>query len=479
MQSPIRNLTPVEIVAELDRYIIGQADAKRAVAVAIRNRWRRQQLGAEMAREVYPKNIIMIGPTGVGKTEIARRLAKLTGAPFVKVEASKYTEVGYHGRDVESMVRDLLDQSLSLIRTEMAQSVREKATDSANERIVDLLLPPTPSYGSSRPYTDFAETSEPTENTGDVIEEKPNQQEEDHKRHERTRERLRKQVIAGKLDDKEVELTISHRPQGNVMFANMGFDQMDPDMASMLEKIIPEQNKTRRLSVADARELLIEQETEKLLDKEKITTEAISRCEESGIIFVDEIDKIATTSEGGGRGPDVSRQGVQRDLLPIVEGSAVTTRHGIVHTDHILFIAAGAFHSAAVSDLMPELQGRFPIRVELTPLKKEDFIRILKEPHNALTKQQQHLLAVEGLEVTYDDGAIEAIADLAAQANAQLENIGARRLMTIVEKVFEEINFDAPERVARGEKKIAISDMFVRQRVADILKDEDLSKFVL
>ena len=479
MQSPIRNLTPVEIVAELDRYIIGQADAKRAVAVAIRNRWRRQQLGAEMAREVYPKNIIMIGPTGVGKTEIARRLAKLTGAPFVKVEASKYTEVGYHGRDVESMVRDLLDQSLSLIRTEMAQSVREKATDSANERIVDLLLPPTPSYGSSRPYTDFAETSEPTENTGDVIEEKPNQQEEDHKRHERTRERLRKQVIAGKLDDKEVELTISHRPQGNVMFANMGFDQMDPDMASMLEKIIPEQNKTRRLSVGDARELLIEQETEKLLDKEKITTEAISRCEESGIIFVDEIDKIATTSEGGGRGPDVSRQGVQRDLLPIVEGSAVTTRHGIVHTDHILFIAAGAFHSAAVSDLMPELQGRFPIRVELTPLKKEDFIRILKEPHNALTKQQQHLLAVEGLEVTYDDGAIEAIADLAAQANAQLENIGARRLMTIVEKVFEEINFDAPERVARGEKKIAISDMFVRQRVADILKDEDLSKFVL
>ncbi len=479
MQSPIRNLTPVEIVAELDRYIIGQADAKRAVAVAIRNRWRRQQLGAEMAREVYPKNIIMIGPTGVGKTEIARRLAKLTGAPFVKVEASKYTEVGYHGRDVESMVRDLLDQSLSLIRTEMAQSVREKATDSANERIVDLLLPPTPSYGSSRPYTDFAETSEPTENTGDVIEEKTNQQEEDHKRHERTRERLRKQVIAGKLDDKEVELTISHRPQGNVMFANMGFDQMDPDMASMLEKIIPEQNKTRRLSVADARELLIEQETEKLLDKEKITTEAISRCEESGIIFVDEIDKIATTSEGGGRGPDVSRQGVQRDLLPIVEGSAVTTRHGIVHTDHILFIAAGAFHSAAVSDLMPELQGRFPIRVELTPLKKEDFIRILKEPHNALTKQQQHLLAVEGLEVTYDDGAIEAIADLAAQANAQLENIGARRLMTIVEKVFEEINFDAPERVARGEKKIAISDMFVRQRVADILKDEDLSKFVL
>ncbi len=478
MQNPIRNLTPTEIVTELDRYIIGQAAAKRAVAVAIRNRWRRRQLGEEMAREVYPKNIIMIGPTGVGKTEIARRLAKLTGAPFVKVEASKYTEVGYHGRDVESMVRDLLDQALSLVRIEMAESVREKATDAANDRIVDLLLPPTPAYGN-RSFTDFAESSEAGEAGAASGDEAPSQENEEQKRMERTRQRLHKQVVAGRLDDKEVELTISHRPQTNVMFANMGFDQMDPDMANMLEKIIPEQNKTRRLSVADARQLLIEQETEKLLDKEKITAEAIGRCEESGIIFIDEIDKVATSSEGGGRGPDVSRQGVQRDLLPIVEGSAVTTRHGIVHTDHILFIAAGAFHSAAVSDLMPELQGRFPIRVELTPLRKEDFIRILKEPHNALTKQQQHLLAVEGLEVSYDEGAIEAIADLAAQANAQLENIGARRLMTIVEKVFEEINFDAPERVARGEKKLAISDLFVRERVADILKDEDLSRFVL
>jgi ATP-dependent HslUV protease ATP-binding subunit HslU len=469
----LRNLTPGEIVAELDRYIIGQDAAKRAVAVAIRNRWRRQQLTPEMAREVYPKNIIMIGPTGVGKTEIARRLAKLTGAPFIKVEASKYTEVGYHGRDVESMVRDLLDQGLSLVRTDMAQSVREKAIDAANDRIVDLLLPPQPSSYGSQPYgfEDTAETDKAKEG-GDSAS-------DDADRMKKMRQRLRAQVVAGKLDDKEVELTVSHRPQTSVMFANMGLDQMDPDMANMLEKIIPEQNKTRRLSVADARQVLTEQETDKLLDKEKITAEAIRRTQESGIIFVDEIDKIATAGDGGGRGPDVSRQGVQRDLLPIVEGSAVTTRHGIVHTDHILFIAAGAFHSCAVSDLMPELQGRFPIRVELSPLKREDFIRILKEPHNALTKQQQHLLAIEGLDVTYDEGAIDAIADLAAQANARMENIGARRLMTIVEKVFEEINFDAPQRVERGERILVITAAFVRERVAAILKDEDLSKFVL
>jgi len=461
----MQNLTPTEIVAELDRYIIGQAAAKRAVAVAIRNRWRRQQLGEEMAREVYPKNIIMIGPTGVGKTEIARRLAKLTGAPFIKVEASKYTEVGYHGRDVESMVRDLLDQALSLVRTEMAESVREKATAAANDRIVDLLVPAPPSYGRSYSEAEPAATAAGEESDSDRI--------------ERTKQRMREQVVAGKLDDKEVELTIHQRPQANVMFANMGIDQMDPDMANMLEKIIPEQSKTRRLTVADARQVLVEQETDKLLDKEKVTAEAIRRSQESGIIFVDEIDKIAVSGEGGGRGPDVSRQGVQRDLLPIVEGSAVSTRYGVVHTDHILFIAAGAFHSAAVSDLMPELQGRFPIRVELSPLTKEDFIRILKEPHNALTKQQQQLLAIEGLEIVYDEGAIEAIADLAAQANATLENIGARRLMTIVEKVFEEINFDAPQRVARGEKRLAITESFVRERVADILKDEDLSRFVL
>ena len=459
----MQNLTPREIVAELDRYIIGQAAAKRAVAVAIRNRWRRQQLGAEMAREVYPKNIIMIGPTGVGKTEIARRLAKLTGAPFIKVEASKYTEVGYHGRDVESMIRDVLDQALSLVRGEQAERVRERATDAANERLVDLLLP-SPSHGSSRPSHD----EDAGETEADAAEARIN----------RTRQKLRKQVDAGKLDDKEVELSLTSKPAAHVMFAGMGMEQMDPDMASMLEKIIPEQTKTRRMRVADARQVLIEQETDKLLDRDKIIAEAIERTEQTGIIFVDEIDKIAIPGDGGGRGPDVSRQGVQRDLLPIVEGSAVTTRYGVVHTDHILFVAAGAFHSATVNDLMPELQGRFPIRVELSPLTREDFVRILKEPHNALTKQQQELLKVEGLEVTFDDGAIEAIADYAAQANATLENIGARRLMTIVEKVFEEINFNAPE-LAKQDHRVKITAQFVKDRVADIVKNEDLSRFVL
>lgn len=456
----MQNLTPKQIVEELDRYIIGQADAKRSVAVAIRNRWRRQQLDDDMAREVYPKNIIMIGPTGVGKTEIARRLATLTGAPFIKIEASKFTEVGYHGRDVESMIRDLLDQALSLVREEMAKDVEVKATEEANERIVDLLLPTPPN------------TYNPS--TGGFVNE-----EESGEQHERTRNRLKEQLLAGKLDDREVELNITRRPQTQVMFANMGLDQMDPDMANMFEKMLPEQSQTLRTSVKDARRILIEQETDALLDKEKITSEAINRTEQSGIIFLDEIDKIAGGGQGGGKGPDVSREGVQRDLLPIVEGSTVNTRHGTVHTDHILFVAAGAFHSAAVSDLMPELQGRFPIRVELNSLGKEEFIRILTEPNNALTKQQQALLGVEGLTIEFDESAIDAIADLAAQANASMENIGARRLMTIVEKVFEEINFDAPERVKGGEKKIVITGEFVREQVASIVQDEDLSKFVL
>ncbi len=456
----MENLTPKQIVEQLDRYIIGQADAKRAVAVAIRNRWRRQQLSDEMAREVYPKNIIMIGPTGVGKTEIARRLATLTGAPFIKIEASKFTEVGYHGRDVESMIRDLLDQAMSLVREEMAKEVEAKATDEANERIVDLLLPTPPSA--------FNPSS-----GGYVTEEESGEQ------YERTRNRLKEQVLAGKLDDREVELNITRRPQTQVMFANMGLDQMDPDMANMFEKMLPEQSQTLRTRVKEARRILIEQETDALLDKEKIVSEAIYRTEQSGIIFLDEIDKIAISSQAGGKGPDVSREGVQRDLLPIVEGSTVNTRHGVVHTDHILFVAAGAFHVSAVSDLMPELQGRFPIRVELGSLGKDEFIRILTEPHNALTKQQQALLGVEGLEIEFDNTAIDAIADLAAQANATLENIGARRLMTIVEKVFEEINFDAPERVEAGEKKMEITGDFVRTQVAGIVEDEDLSKFVL
>ena len=473
------NLTPRQIVTELDRYIIGQSEAKRAVAIAIRNRWRRQQLESEMAREVSPKNIVMIGPTGVGKTEIARRLAHLTGAPFIKIEASKFTEVGYHGRDVESMVRDLLDHAMSMVHSEQADKVRERATDGANDQIVDLLLPPTPTPAptvspvqSALSASSVASDATDHEEVDDAAE-----------RQLRTRLKLREQIASGKLEEREVELTITQKPQAHVMFANMGIDQMDPDMANMFERMIPEQTTRRKVSVAEARRILIEEETEKLLDRDKITVEAISRTEESGIIFLDEIDKIATPGsddrQSGGGGPDISRQGVQRDLLPIVEGSAVNTRYGAVHTDHILFVAAGAFHTTAVSDLMPELQGRFPIRVELSPLGKEDFVRILTEPGNALTRQQQALLAVEGIDIKFEPSAIEAMADLAATANANMENIGARRLMTIVEKVFEQINFDAPEMASRGEKKIKVDHGFVCKQVKSIIDDKELSKFVL
>ena len=461
----MENLTPKQIVEELDRYIIGQSDAKRAVAVAIRNRWRRQQLEPEMAREVSPKNIIMSGPTGVGKTEIARRLASLTGAPFIKVEASKFTEVGYHGRDVESIVRDLLDKAISMARTQQAATVKEKAETAANERLLDLLLPGT--------HTD----TPPSQQTGagEYV-----STEDAEERKQRTRNRLKEQLEAGKLDEREIELTVRNKPQTSVMFANMGLDQMDPDMANMFERLMPEQNKHRKTSVKDARQILIEQETDKLLDQEKVTNSAIKLTESGGIVFLDEIDKIASSNNSkNGGSPDVSRQGVQRDLLPIVEGSAVNTKYGIVHTDHILFIAAGAFHVASVSDLMPELQGRFPIRVELSSLQKNDFIRILTEPENALTTQQQQLLDVEGLNITFEDSAINAIADLSAQANATLENIGARRLMTIVEKVFEQINFDAPEMKAQGNSEILITESFVRTQVDSIVKDRDLSKFVL
>lgn len=470
----MQDLTPRQIVEALDIHIIGQHDAKRAVAVAIRNRWRRQQLDAEIAAEVYPKNIVMAGPTGCGKTEIARRLAKLTGAPFIKVEASKFTEVGYHGRDVESMIRDLLDHAISLVRAEQAKIVTEKAEDAALDRLVQLLLPTPTATPASQPPEHTSDAEEHSE--GGWV-----SSEESTEARDRLRDRIREQIKAGTLDDKEVELSITSRPQTSVMFANMGLDQMDPSMSDMFEKLIPEQNKRKRVKVADARRILIEQETEKLLDEDKIIAEAVERTEHSGIVFLDEIDKIASPEgAGGGKGsPDVSRQGVQRDLLPIVEGSAVNTRHGIVHTDHILFVAAGAFHFAKVSDLMPELQGRFPIRVELQPLTKEDFVRILTEPKGALTVQQQELLGVEGLDVVFEKEGIEAMAELAAQANAHLENIGARRLMTIIEKVFEQVNFDAPERVADGDKAFTVTAAFVREQVAPIVANADLSNFVL
>lgn len=465
----MKNLTPRQIVSELDRHIIGQNAAKRAVAVAVRNRWRRRQLPAELAREVAPKNIIMIGPTGVGKTEIARRLSKLVNAPFVKVEASKYTEVGYHGRDVESMVRDLLELAIKMVRQEQAQVVREQAEQAVEQRLVSLLLgedaEPAAPQASGLPRSQGWVPSEQAQSQPD----QPDDQ-------DRVRNRLLEKLREGAFEDREIEIIIREK-QATPILGMMGPDQFDPGVSSFLDNLIPEKSHRRRVTVKRARAILLEQETDKLIDNEKLIEQAIERTEQSGIIFLDEIDKIASSDTKGG--PDVSRQGVQRDLLPIVEGSAVNTRHGVVNTDQILFVAAGAFHTANVSDLMPELQGRFPIRVELQPLTREDFKRILTEPDSALTRQQQALLKTEGLNVDFDASAIDAMAELAAEANATMENIGARRLMTVMECVFEEISFDAPDMVVRGETDITIDGDFVRQRLQTIMKDEDLSKFVL
>ncbi|MCH2132563.1 MAG: ATP-dependent protease ATPase subunit HslU [Phycisphaerales bacterium] len=439
------DLTPRQIVAELDRHIIGQNQAKRAVAVAVRNRWRRRQLEPDFAREVVPRNIVMIGPTGVGKTEIARRLARLVKAPFVKVEASKFTEVGYVGRDVESMIRDLLEIGISMVRQEHAESVRVAAEAAVEERLVTLLL-----GDESNPESDES--------------------------HEFVRKRMREKLADGSLDDREIEISV--RDTSPLPAINMiGMDQAESGMSSLLENLVPERRSRRRVTVDRARILLLEEETEKLLDQTKIIEQAIERTENAGIIFIDEIDKIAASDRQGNA--DVSRQGVQRDLLPIVEGSAVNTRHGVVHTDQILFVAAGAFHTASVSDLMPELQGRFPIRVELDALTRDDFRRILTEPDAAITKQQTALLGTEGLTITFTEPSIDALADLAAEANATMENIGARRLMTVMEQVFEEIAFEASEMVPRGETSIEITDTFVRERLERLLQDEDLGRFIL
>ncbi|HWQ54343.1 MAG TPA: ATP-dependent protease ATPase subunit HslU [Bryobacteraceae bacterium] len=434
-------LTPREIVRELDKHVVGQAEAKRAVAIALRNRIRRQKLAPEMAEEVMPKNILMIGPTGVGKTELARRLAKLANSPFMKVEASKFTEVGYVGRDVESMIRDLVDISIDMVREERLDEVAERAESNAEERLLDLLMPPGPETSETR---------------------------------ERTREKLRERLREGKLDDRMVELEVKDRGATFEISTNAGVEEMGINLKDMLPNLFNQRTRKRKMRVSEAADYLVQEEEQKLIDMDQVTRVALERVETSGIIFLDEIDKIAGRESG--HGPDVSREGVQRDILPIVEGTTVNTRYGFVRTDHILFIAAGAFHVSKPSDMIPELQGRFPIRVELKSLSVQDFIRILKEPKNALAKQYTALLETEGIKLTFTEDGLEEVARFAAHVNETSENIGARRLHTIMEKLLEQVSFEGPD---LKKKTVKIDVNYVRKQLADIVKDQDLSRYIL
>ncbi len=454
------DLTPRQIVAELDKYVVSQTEAKRAVAIALRNRIRRQKLPEDLAEEILPKNIIMIGPTGIGKTEIARRLARLTNSPFLKVEASRFTEVGYVGRDVESMIRDLVEVSIEMVREEKVEEVAEKAEQNAEERLLDLLLPPPPA-----PRGDRADKSPTNDDKGAAA--------NDH--FLRTREKLRAQLREGKLDDRQVEIETRERsfPAFEII-SSQGIEEMDINVKDMLPGLFGQRSKKRRMRVAEAMEYLTQEEENRLVDMDQVTRIAVDRAEQSGIMFIDEIDKIAGRERG--HGPDVSREGVQRDILPIVEGTTVNTRYGMVRTDHILFIAAGAFHVSRPSDLIPELQGRFPIRVELHPLSVEDFIRILKEPKSALVKQYTALLETEGTKLSFTDDALEEIAKFAATVNEQTENIGARRLHTIMEKLLDEISFEGPD---LKKKNVRIDALHVRKQLGDIVKNQDLSRYIL
>ena len=453
----LNSLTPRQIVEELNRYVIGQKDAKRMVAIALRNRWRRQQLSPDLRDEVMPKNIIMIGPTGVGKTEIARRLAKLAEAPFIKVEASKFTEVGYVGRDVESIIRDLTELAINMVKTQRLAFVQQKAEQQAEERLLDLLLPPPPPRPGFVDSTTETETQVP------------------HDTNEATRSKLRLQLREGKMDERTVEMEVKERGVPVGVISNVGgLDDLENNLRDMLGGMFQGKKKKRLMKVPEALKHLTQEEAQKLIDMDDTTREAINKVEQTGIVFLDEIDKIAGRERTAG--PDVSREGVQRDLLPIVEGCTVNTKHGPVMTDHILFIAAGAFHVAKPSDLIPELQGRFPIRVELSPLSKEDFVRILTEPKGALVRQYQALMATEGLAIEFAKDGIEEIAEIAVQVNERTENIGARRLFTIMERLLEEISFEGP---GWPDKRINITAAYVRDRLKDIVKDQDLSRYIL
>ncbi|MEI6652264.1 MAG: ATP-dependent protease ATPase subunit HslU [Chlorobiaceae bacterium] len=466
------NLTPNQIVSQLDKYIIGQKDAKKSVAIALRNRLRRQNVSDELRDEIMPNNIIMIGPTGVGKTEIARRLAKLARAPFVKVEASKFTEVGYVGRDVESMIRDLVDQSVAMVRSERSEEVREKAALLVEERLLDILLPPVASsHDSSDEESSDEEGSE--------------MQVHDHEDksvevNRRSRKKMLERLRNGKLEDRQIEMDTSGDSPGGMMQVFGPLGQME-EIGGIMQDLmsgLPRKRKKRRVSIAEARKLLEQEEVQKLIDMESVVKEAINKVEQSGIVFIDEIDKIASPSTGaGGKGPDVSREGVQRDLLPIVEGSNVATKHGMVKTDHVLFIASGAFHVAKPSDLIPELQGRFPIRVELKSLTEEDFYLILTQPDNALIKQYSALLGTEGVDLTFSEGAIREIARIAAQVNESVENIGARRLHTIMTNLLEELMFNIPENFS--DERVEIDETMVKEKLNHVVADRDLSQYIL
>ena len=456
----MENLTPSQIVIELDKYIIGQGDAKRAVAIALRNRWRRQQVEESIREEIVPNNIILIGPTGVGKTEIARRLAKLSGAPFIKVEASKFTEVGYVGRDVESMIRDLTELAVNMVRAEKTEEVQGKAEALADEKILDILIPPV-----KRP-TQPSNTSVSTNVTDD----------NEALQNEKTREWMRKKLEKGELDERMIEFDSTQPSIGMQVMGPVGMDDMGINIQEIMNNMMPKKKKKRKTSIKDAKRILAQEEAAKLIDMEAVQREAVKRVQESGIVFIDEIDKVAGGGKGQG-GPDVSREGVQRDLLPIVEGSSVNTKYGVVKTDHILFIASGAFHISKPSDLIPELQGRFPIRVELDSLTEDDFVKILTLPQNALLKQYTAMLHTEGVEIIFKEDAIKEVARTAAHVNEQVENIGARRLHTILTTLLEDILFDVPDK--NSEKKFEITGKLVNDKLDVIVKDRDLSKYIL